>query len=85
MLKVFTSYSHKDSDLLAELKSHLSTLRNQALIEDWTDQEIHPGKEWEREIWEQFNSADIIILLISANFLNSYYCYRKEFAAAEQR
>jgi hypothetical protein len=85
MLKVFISYSHKDRDLLAELNAQLATLRNLALIEQWTDNEIQPGTEWEPDIWSHFNSADILILLISADFLNSYYCYRKEFEAAEQR
>jgi hypothetical protein len=85
MLKVFISYSHKDKDLLAELNAQLATLRHLDLIEQWTDNEIQPGAEWEPDIWAHFNSADILILLISADFLNSYYCYRREFEAAEQR
>src|ERR1039458_2062692 len=85
MLKVFVSYSHKDRDLLAELSSQLATLRNLALIEQWTDNELQPGTEWEPDIWSHFNSADILILLISADFLNSYYCYQREFGAALQR
>ena len=85
MLKVFISYSHKDRDLLAELNAQLATLRNLALIEQWTDNEIQAGTEWEPAIWEHFNSADILILLISADFLTSYYCYQKEFAGALQR
>jgi len=85
MLKVFISYSHRDKDLLAELNSHLANLRNLALIEQWTDNEIQAGTEWEADIWSHFNSAHILILLISADFLSSYYCYRKEFEEAEQR
>jgi hypothetical protein len=85
MLKVFISYSHKDKDLLAELNAQLATMRHLALIEQWTDNEIQPGTEWEPDIWAHFNAADILVLLISADFLNSYYCYQKEFEAAEQR
>ena len=85
MLKVFISYSHKDHDFLDELNAQLATLRNLQLIETWTDKEIQPGVEWEVDIWTQFNAADIIILLISADFLNSQFCYTKEFAAADAR
>jgi hypothetical protein len=85
MLKVFISYSHKDRDLLFELNAQLATLRNLALIEQWTDNELQTGMEWEPDIWSHFNSADILILLISADFLASYYCYKKEFEAALQR
>ena len=85
MLKVFISYSHKDAELLAELNAHLATLRNQKLIEQWTDKEIQTGTEWEPDIWAHFNSAHVIVLLISPDFLNSYYCYSKEFEAASER
>src|SRR5436190_15555151 len=85
MLKVFISYSRKDMNLLQEFNAQLATLRHLDLIESWTDNEVAPGEEWEPEIWAHFNAADIVILLISADFLNSYYCYQKEFEAAEQR
>lgn len=85
MLKVFVSYSHKDRELLEELNAQLATLRNVNLVEVWTDNEIVPGAEWERDIWENFGAADIILLLLSADFLASRYCYTKEFEAAWQK
>ena len=85
MLKIFISYSRKDKEFLDELTAHLATLRNRAMIEPWTDHEIQPGIEWEPEIWTNFRSADIVILLISADFLNSEFAYKREFQAAEQR
>ena len=85
MVKVFISYSRKDKDLLGELDGHMATLRRLGLIEQWTDKDIQAGVEWEPEIWHNFRAADVIVLLVSVDFLNSNFAYEKEFKAAEVR
>lgn len=83
--RIFVSYAHKDERLLNELKTHLSPLRRQRLIETWDDSEIEAGEDWREKINDSLERADIIILLISADFIASDYCYEKEMARALER
>ncbi len=84
-LSVFISYAHEDEALLRELENHLAMLRNQGIITTWNDRNISAGTEWEREIDMYLNSAQLILLLISANFLASPYCYSIELKRAIER
>jgi hypothetical protein len=84
-VEVFFSYSHKDEDFRDELSKHLALLKRQRVITAWHDRRIGAGKEWENEIDERLNTADIILLLISSDFLASDYCYDVEAQAAMKR
>lgn len=82
MAKVFFSYSHKDEALRDQLETHLALLRNQCLIESWHDRRIVAGSELDDSIFDQLEAANVILLLVSADFLASTYCYSKEMARA---
>ncbi|NJR76450.1 MAG: toll/interleukin-1 receptor domain-containing protein [Scytonema sp. CRU_2_7] len=84
-VKVFFSYSHKDEVLRDELATHLSMMKRQGVIEAWHDREISAGREWANAIDDNLNAADIILLLVSANFLASDYCYDIEMQRAMER
>ena len=84
-LKLFYCYAHEDKVLRDTLDSHLSLLKRQKLIEIWYDGKISVGTEWEQEIDKHLRSADIVLLLVSAAFLASDYCYGKEMARALER
>jgi len=84
-LKLFCSYAHADKALRDTLDKHLSGLKRQKLIEVWYDGEISVGSEWEHEIDKHLRSADIVLLLVSADFLASDYCYSEEMKRALQR
>lgn len=84
-LSVFFSYSHKDEDLRDELATHLTMLKRQGLISSWYDREISAGTDWAGAIDENLQKAQIILLLISANFLASDYCYDIELKQAMER
>src|SRR5881227_1452443 len=84
-LKVFYSYAHKDAKLRDELGKHLVPLKRQELIVDWYDRNISAGLEWEQEIDEHLNTAHIILLLISPDFIASEYCYGIELNRALER
>jgi hypothetical protein len=84
-IKIFVSYARRDQELCAELIKHLKILKNQGWIQDWYDGQISAGSEWEKEIETHLNSAKIILLLISADFLASDYCYHKELMKALKR
>lgn len=74
-LKVFYCYAHEDKTRRSFLEKHLSTLKRQALITEWHDGDINAGKEREKEIDTNMSTADIILLLISPDFIHSDYCY----------
>ncbi len=84
-IKIFVSYSHCDEKLMQELVKHLSLLKRQGLISEWHDRQITAGSEWEGQISEHLNSAQIILLLISSDFLASDYCYDIELTRAMER
>jgi hypothetical protein len=84
-VKIFFCYAHPDEDLLMKLKSHLSPLRNQGLIDVWHDRNISAGTEWEQEIKEQLNAAQIILLLVSPDFMASNYIHNVELKRAIER
>ena len=84
-LKVFLSYSHKDEKLCNEFKNHLVTLRREGAIKQWFDRDIKPGEEWEREIKRELENADVILLLVSVNFLASDFCHDVEVKRAMER
>jgi hypothetical protein len=84
-LKLFFSYSHKDEELRDELQKHLSVLQRNGHIEQWHDRRIGVGTEWKGDIDEHLKTADIILLLISSDFLSSNYCYDIELELAMRR
>lgn len=84
-VKIFFCYAHEDEALLKKLKNHLRPLEREGLIQMWHDRDIHPGMEWEKEIDRQLTEAQVILLLISPDFMNSDYCYGIEMRRAIER
>src|SRR2546421_7560104 len=84
-LSLFCSYAHKDEAYLELLQAHLAPLQRQGIITVRHNREIVPGTEWERAIDERMSTADIILLLISVDFLASDYAYGIEMRHALER
>ena len=84
-VRLFVSYAHKDERLRAELETHLKILHRTGLIDKWDDRLIEPSDEWKEAIDENLNAADIILLLVSADFLNSDFCWDQEMERALER
>ncbi|MEM6454813.1 MAG: SUMF1/EgtB/PvdO family nonheme iron enzyme [Acidobacteriota bacterium] len=84
-IRVFISYSHRDEELRHELDVHLSSLRREGRVETWDDLKIEPGERWEAAIAENLEAADVVLLLVSAYFLDSDYAYEKEMTRALER
>jgi hypothetical protein len=84
-IDVFYSYAHEDKYLVKDLIAALSLLRQQGVIKNLFDCEIVPGQEWDSVIREQLDKAQIILLCVSADFLNSDYIYRTELQTAMDR
>jgi hypothetical protein len=84
-VSLFYSYAHEDEELRNQLDKHLRLLERQGLITTWHDREIRAGDNWANEIDFHLESAQIILLLISADFLASEYCYGVEMKRALDR
>jgi hypothetical protein len=84
-IEVFFSYAHEDEKLRDQLEKHLKLLQRDGVITTWHDREITAGSEWAGQIDQRLNSADIILLLISADFMASDYCHDVELKRAIER
>ena len=84
-VEIFCCYAHEDELLLNKLKTHLSPLKRQGFIDVWYDRDISAGMKWEKEIDKHLNEANIILLLISPDFMDSDYCYGVEMQQALER
>lgn len=84
-VEVFCCYARKDTELLCELQAHLSSLQRQEIIKVRCDGDVSAGKEWDQEIKKFLNNANIILLLISSDFIHSDYCYSTEMQHSLER
>jgi TIR domain-containing protein len=84
-VEVFYSYAHADEDCRVELVKHLRLLERRGVITGWHDRNISAGTEWKDVIDNHLESAGIILLLVSADFLASDYCYDIELKRAMER
>jgi formylglycine-generating enzyme required for sulfatase activity len=84
-ISLFYSYSHRDEDLRGKLETHLAVLRRGGLITEWHDRKIEAGDKWREEIDRHLRSADIVLLLVSADFFASDYCWGEEMKKALER
>ena len=84
-IKQFCSFSHKDRALAEQLDEHFGVLRRLELVVHWFSYMIPPGDEWEPQVTEKLNSAEIILLLVSSSFIDSDYCYGVELRRALKR
>src|SRR5690242_14033992 len=85
MVKLLFSYSHKDEEFRDELDAHLSLLKRQGRLLTWHDRRITAGEDLDSTIGNELESSQIILLLVSANFLASNYCYEIEMQRAIER
>jgi hypothetical protein len=84
-IQVFCCYAREDKSYLLQLKKHLSSLERNGRILVQTDINVSPGEDWEKKISHYLNSAQIILLLVSDNFIASNYCYSREMIRAMER
>src|SRR3954454_4072423 len=76
--KVFISYSHADKEWLDRLKRHLKPLVREGNLDCWDDTHIQPGDDWKQEIQNALDTAQVAVLLISADFFASDFIDENE-------
>jgi predicted NACHT family NTPase len=84
-IRIFFSYAHEDDSWRDRLRKQLRPWERDKKIECWSDRQIPPGGEWATEIDGRLNRADIILLLVSADFLDSDFCMEVEYPRAMER
>ena len=83
--RVFVSYSHNDEMLRDQLEVQLAMLMRQGLVDVWHDRRLLPGDRLDWTIDKELDRADIILLLVSPDFIASDYCYKIEKGRALER
>lgn len=84
-IKIFCSYAHKDEHLREALDPHFALLRRQGVATFWSDKEIYAGSDWAAQIDHNLRTANVVLLLLSAHFIDSNYCYDVELRQAVER
>jgi hypothetical protein len=83
--RVFVSYARVDERYRARLEVHLTPLVRDGLIDLWSDRAVAPGADWERDIEHELTTADVVVLLVTPDFVASVYCFEKELTEALRR
>jgi len=85
-IKIFISYAREDLSYREKLERQLKPFLRKKLIDTiWTDHEILPGQNWDREIEDNLKKANLVFLLISDDFFTSDYIDEKELPIIEKK
>src|SRR2546429_8340290 len=84
-IEVFLSYAEADEPLCLELEKHLGLLKREGLITTWYKGQISAGSDTSLEMDHHLSTASVIVLLLSADFVASDYCYGVEMQRAMER
>lgn len=84
-VEVFYSYAPEDEGMQRTLEHHLAGLKRQGFITDWHEGRITPGEDVRRSTQRQLSTARVVLLLISADFLDSNACHEEHLAPAMER
>jgi nucleoside phosphorylase len=84
-LDLFISYSLKDENFKDELETHLVMLRRTGVVRPWHSLQMEAGVERKEEVSDAIDRSQIILLLISPNFLREDYLYDEEMGRAMER
>ena len=84
-VRIFISYAHQDQQFVKQLEKHLSLLTREGLITIWSDQKLRAGEEWKDGVSEALRDAQIVLVLVSADYLASSYIWEIELVEALKR
>ncbi len=85
MKKIFISYSKSDTAHLQALEAHLSVFKRNGLISTWNCRKLVAGEKWDGKIQQELEDADIILFLVSSDFLATDYIWDVEIKRAVER
>jgi WD40 repeat protein/type II secretory pathway predicted ATPase ExeA len=83
--KVFVGYAPEDAPFRDALEKHLSALKRRGRIELWHEARVLAGGAWEAETWARLGEADMVLLLVSPDFVASDRLWNELLGRALQR
>jgi len=83
--RIFISYSHKNETFKDEFRTMIKPLEKEGKWKVWDDRWLLPGDNWNAEILRHLSEANVIVLMLTADFFNSDYIYDIEMSKAIQR
>ncbi|MCF0072224.1 TIR domain-containing protein [Dyadobacter sp. CY261] len=84
MKKLFISYSKHDSEFMRRFEVHLAPLRQKGVVDVWHDRLIINGTDWDGKIEKELEATDLVIFMLSPDFLNTPYIMTKELPNARK-
>lgn len=81
-IKIFYSYAHKDEKEMSKLRKYLKAALSQNLVEFWYDYMIKPGQEWNEEIAENLLNSQVVLFVVSDQFIDSTFIKKFEIPMA---
>src|SRR5271155_3817091 len=84
-IEVFYSYAPEDEALREQLDKHLAVMKRSGVIDAWHPRRLGAGREWRGGGHEPLEAARVVLLLVSADFLASSYCWDVEMTRALAR
>ena len=82
MKKLFISYSSKNTAFMRRFVTHLEPLKRNGAIDYWHDRMIEPGTKWDESIKKELELSDIIVFLLSPDFIATNYIFDVEIPLA---
>jgi internalin A len=83
--KLFISYSSKNSAFIRRFITHLQILKSTGILDPWYDRMIEPGTRWDDSIREEMNQSDLIVFMLSPDFLATDYVMKVEVPLALEK
>ncbi len=85
LLEIFVSYAHTDEQMMMDMLKHMSTIEQVGRAIAWYDRKIAAGGAWNAEIHKHLETASVVLLLITKDFVASEYCRDIEVKRAMER
>lgn len=73
-VQLFYSYCHADEQHRKDMEKFLTVAKKSGKLIDWHDRKILPGQKLNEAILKEIKKSDIIVFLVSIDFLNSSAC-----------
>ena len=73
-VNLFYSYCHKDEHYRNRMETALALLRDEGSLTEWSDRKIIPGTPFSPQIIEKLSGSELVVFLVSPDFLASLAC-----------